>query len=437
MVLSVSCCFVAVYGLLSARQSSTEQSLSIIQSASELKNDKLLALIYPPGLMGGYRNQVIRLLSLVVRALKQDISSILLPSIQWATQVGNSTLWVPIPMDLLMDIDHWNSFYPKLPLLVDYHSSEQYDCWHVEDDPALPSNASELTRQVVSRGFLTPIYNISRDVASRQVKINQRRTDLLPNVTHCKHPMAYGGGKMAGRLWNDYIKFHDDIPYNSQSLVLQALRPKQQWRDVATQCVQHHTASQSNNYIALHARVELEMMNHPCGKTMEKNFTKILDMVSDLSSTRQDESINGVFVAVSRSGMEHQETEPGYNRFKNYIDENLITMNRLVESGLQNGRLPVFECGRQALHDYYYNVQPNAMDYGSTLQSMINFHVATEATIFVGVRGSSYSTDIWTTRYYQGKGDSNYEYTPNGIVLMENGGLPPAHSNCKNKKDKK
>jgi hypothetical protein len=64
---------------------------------------------------------------------------------------------------------------------------------------------------------------------------------------------------------------------------------------------------------------------------------------------------------------------------------------------------------------------------------MINFHVATEASIFVGVRGSSYSTDIWTTRFHLGKGDSNYEYTPDSIIQIDNGGLPPPHSNCKRK----
>ena len=80
--------------------------------------------------------------------------------------------------------------------------------------------------------------------------------------------------------------------------------------------------------------------------------------------------------------------------------------------------------------DQYYQKHPNSLDYGSLLQSVVNFYIATEATAFVGVRGSSYSTDIWTTRYHQGKGESNFEYTPEGIVAMANGGLPPKHTNC-------
>jgi hypothetical protein len=60
----------------------------------------------------------------------------------------------------------------------------------------------------------------------------------------------------------------------------------------------------------------------------------------------------------------------------------------------------------------------------------MNFYIATNATIFVGVARSSWSTDVWTTRYYQGKGATNFQYTPDGIIPVPNGGLPAAHKNC-------
>jgi hypothetical protein len=68
--------------------------------------------------------------------------------------------------------------------------------------------------------------------------------------------------------------------------------------------------------------------------------------------------------------------------------------------------------------------------YGSILPSLINFYVATQAQVFVGVSKSSWSTDVWTTRYYQGKGDGNYQYTPDGIKQLDHEGLPPPHKNC-------
>lgn len=429
--IAASCCILSAVVLFSKPESTRiQEPLPMVRSVPQPQNDgKLVALIYPPGIMGGYRNQCIRLLSLVVYALQNEIPSILLPSMQWSTRVDDQVSSGPIPMDLLFDIDYWNTFYPKLPRFVDYQPNRYYDCWHVQDESStLPANATELTRQVVSRGFLTPVYNLSRDIASRKVTPNLRQLDLLESVSHCRHPIAYGGGRMGGRLWRDYVELKGNIPFNAQALVLQALRPKQEWRNVAQKCVQQHASS--NNYIALHARVELDMMVHRCGQGKERNFTKILNMVSDLSSF-QTQPMDGVFVAVSRRGIEHQEEEPGYGKFKAFVDENVRTLNEAVQEGLQNGRLPVFECGRQAMHEHYYSLHQDTMDYGTTLQSMINFHVAVEASIFVGVRDSSYSTDIWMTRYHQGKGGANYEYTPNGIVLMENDGLPPLHGNCK------
>jgi hypothetical protein len=38
---------------------------------------------------------------------------------------------------------------------------------------------------------------------------------------------------------------------------------------------------------------------------------------------------------------------------------------------------------------------------------------------------------VWTTRYHQGKGDTNYEYTKSGTRKIEDGGLPTPHINCK------
>jgi len=48
---------------------------------------------------------------------------------------------------------------------------------------------------------------------------------------------------------------------------------------------------------------------------------------------------------------------------------------------------------------------------------------------------SSWSNDVWTMRYYQGKGDGNFEYTPGrGIVPIGTNGMPPPHEDCQNYK---
>merc|ERR1712166_883690 len=85
----------------------------------------------------------------------------------------------------------------------------------------------------------------------------------------------------------------------------EALIPAKQWRVLAKQCVDHHltlnhdhanpnkqqqksqpTATNSNDgfgYIALHARIEPEMLAHKCGKDMERNLTTLLNLVEHLS----------------------------------------------------------------------------------------------------------------------------------------------------------
>jgi len=397
---------------------------------------KVLALIYPPGLMGGYRNQVIRFLSLIVTALHRNITSLLLPSLLWSTQIdiNGTETWVPIPHDLMFDIVHWNSFSGVLPTLVE--ATDKMDCWTTH----LPTNSdmSPLVKEVVQRGFLTPIANTSYNLVTRNLVTNLRKLDVMRNVSHCKHPSAYGGGKGSGRLWRDYTKTEEMNNGNfdgADANLLKALRPRQEWRDLAQSCVTGNVHFEKN-YVALHARMELEMMNHRCGKSMQRNLTRLFNHVELLIENElEDEDIGGIFVAVSRAGMEISKGQ-WYDNVKFYADDNLLTLNRVVGDvqgkggeGLGGGKTAVFECGKR-LMDKYYSENPNSMEYGSLLESVVNFYVATEARAFIGVRGSSYSTDIWTTRYHQGKGDTNYEYTLDGIIPMENGGLPPKHTDC-------
>ncbi|KAI2494612.1 hypothetical protein MHU86_19937 [Fragilaria crotonensis] len=430
----------------------TVPTISPTKGETLAKEESILALLYPPGLMGGYRNQVIRLLSLVVTAVKRDIHSLLLPSLMWTTQIKiNDGLekWVPIPHDLIFDVDHWNSFSHVLPKLVP--DSPSLDCWTHDSSPA-PANSTLLTRHVLDRGFLTPIATLARSLTTREIIIpNLRKIDLYPNVSHCTHPQVYGGGKGAGRLWQDYIALQKQGAtrssssnnsastttltttnsaaskqkkwYGADAALLQALRPKQEWRDLAQSCVTDaysaaaataKATTNSNNsrnlhrdYVALHARMELEMMDHKCGKNMERNLTALFEHVEGFIMERMD-SVGGVFVAVSRSGIELS-TGKLYQKYKAYADDNLATLNRVVGDGrgsvgqgLGKDHV-VFECGKR-LMDKYYAANPDSADYGSLLQSVVNFHIATEAKAFIGVRGSSYSTDIWTTRYHQGKG---------------------------------
>ena len=376
----------------------------------------------------------------------------------------------------------------------------------------------------------------------------------------------------------------------------EALIPAKQWRVLAKQCVDHHltlnhhhanpnkqqqqqqqsppTTTTKNNdgfgYIALHARIEPEMLAHKCGKDMERNLTTLLNLVENLSidynsiilnsngngdsdsdgtnnATTEESPISeklrnniknnnhnnhrlleGVFVAVGRDEMQGYEkySTQDHGRIKdialynwNVLNDRTVSYdnqgNELFTSSIEKQKqrwmyqqnhedhihennaeddesshhhliaqhnnesssvpiaanttastqqhsLPIFECGegwveygfykdeqrqRELLQLHDTNNEDNENEsttitdsngellpnnyYGDILPSIINFWLAVNSDIFVGVMKSSWSNDIWTTRYYQGKGIYNFQYTHEGVIIpVENNGLPPPHKNC-------
>ncbi|GKY96535.1 hypothetical protein MPSEU_000613100 [Mayamaea pseudoterrestris] len=415
------------------------------------KPNTTLALLNPPGFLGGYRNQVIRLMGWVSYAVEHDYSYLYLPSILWRTQMQQlpDDPWHSIPMDLIFDVDYWNefSFAQALPMLV--REIRGSDCWTTELEPSIASkweSLHPLQHASMLKGSLRSIMNTTQNAIANSSLFNPRRVDLLSQVQHCQHPVVYGGGKGAGRLWNDYLAYRSNktansrLPNDVDQYILRALRPAERWRKLADECV---AAQHGDEYLALHARVEVEMMAHTCGSEMNWNLTSIFEQVSDfLSKKGSDEDIGGVFVAVSRDGMQANVTGGPWQKYRTYAEENVNILNRLVGSsgrqgeGLLGGKLTVFECGKQMM-DQFYAEHPDELYYGSLLEQAINFYIATAAKVFIGVNHSSYSTDVWTTRYYQGRGSANFQYTRNGrIEPVENGGLPTPHGNCVKKKRK-
>jgi hypothetical protein len=401
-----------------------------------------LALLYPPGFLGGYRNQVIRLISLCVHARKTNLTQLLLPSLLWATQlngIGVQVQWFTIPMEWVFDVEHWNLFSDNLPRLVENVANS--DCWVRGTNESRNQPLNPLQRGSLQQGFLGPISNITTGFLDGTINLNPRRVDYYPEVEFCQHPVVYGGGRTYGRLWNDYISyrknkdFNGSIPFQQDEWVLRALQPAHQWRKTAQECISLHTANEK--YIALHARVELEIFAHACGREMEWNLTKIFQQVEILSENDAYRNVSGLFVAVSRAGMRE---EGNYEKFKNIADGNIEVLNRFVGFGseqpalLGRNHLSVFECGEQMLTGFYAQ-HPGIPDHGALLQSVINFYIAVNADAFVGVSGSSYSTDVFTTRYHMGKGRQNFRYTKGyKVVPVENNGLPSPHFNCRQKK---
>lgn len=362
-------------------------------------------------------------------------------------------------MKLLFDVDHWNSFSPLLPKFTE--SVVGGDCW--EENPRLQNNreyphansstfVSPLVADVIAgSSFLLPVQNISHEILTGASKVKARKVDLLPKLQNCSRPFVYGGGRGAGRLWNDYIRLsraeNVSEEFNSgpnglrelRSLVMQALRPSDNWTRLAHECVKEQQIRRSKYslenatigtlpYMALHARVEVDMMTHRCSRDMEKNLTKIFEMVESFKANYDANisprgQLQGIFLAVSRHGMQRKTRDEVVHQL---AQENLEAISSKMAEDPS-----VFECGEKMMQTWY-SEQSDMQDdfYGSLLPSILNFYIATEASVFIGVSKSSWSADVWTTRYYQGKGGSNYEYTSAGISPVPNGGLPKPHGNC-------
>jgi hypothetical protein len=416
------------------------------------KPNTTLALLNPPGLMGGYRNQVIRLMGLVSYAAAHDYPYLYLPSVLWRTQMQQypRNPWYPIPMELIFDVDYWNSddFAGVLPKLV--QEIDNSDCWTTTDVlpelDNLTATLHPLQQASLQQGWLRPIANATQ-ASIMDPFLQLRKADYLSPVKHCQHPVVYGGGTGAGVLWNDYLGYRNNqtsngrLPNDVDQHILRAIRPAPKWRALAESCLSTsvHTRDVSSvSYLALHARVELEMMTHNCGADMNWNLTDIFQQVTDYlrSNHTTDDSIHGVFVAVSRDGLQANISDGPYQKFRPFVEENLATLDRHVGNGimkgegLMNSRVSVFECGKRMM-DRYYAIDPQSIYYGSLLEQVINFYIAVNAKVFVGVQRSSYSTDVWTTRYYMGRGSTNLQYTRNGrLEVVGNGGLPSPHKNC-------
>jgi hypothetical protein len=145
-----------------------------------------------------------------------------------------------------------------------------------------------------------------------------------------------------------------------------------------------------------------------------------------------------LFIALNKNNVDI-EPDPKQRGFsenlKKVANENRKVLKLIRNHGLF-GTIPVFESGVDTaakiwFSSYSFAIPLSASTLGVTdlVASVINFFTAVNADIFVGVRGSSYSTDVISARYYQSKDKSgleNYIVGPEGIERIY--GPAPPHS---------
>lgn len=362
--------------------------LNTTQTTQYPRYNETLALM-EPYIRGGFRNQAMRFTAFVFHARKKGIHQLLLPSINWCDKYGSDG---PVPFDQLFDVDHWNSFHPSLPLLVPYDPSQHFE-W---------------------------------DKGKFSVE-NPRE--------NAKHPYAHGhDGKGAGPLWWEYKSYahkrrtNPHIPRDpTEIFIFKALRPCRRLRELIAG---QSDAIREGNYMALHARVEPDMLAHndACPHIKVHNLTDIFTM---FRKTFPEPPASDLFIAINRKNLDRREKK-GREHVQAQSARNVVALNDAESNGLWDGKVSAFEVGLKVLDDPFYD------DKREISASVMNFFLAVNARVFVGTEVSTYSTDVWTVRYHWGKHE-NYKYLPwpEGVVPAAPNGTDPLPYDCHSENKKR
>ena len=273
-------------------------------------------------------------------------------------------------------------------------------------------------------------------------------------------PMTYlvphGGTKMGGRLWWEYdgMQSHRSKPeegtgkYPDHLLLEQAiyklLIPSPPIRRAIQDSLDEAVGNSNMNkptMVALHPRIEHDMLLHDiCNKYMQMNLTKIFESIGNMPK------FDLLFVAVSKA-LVHGKPPPLMQENPELLKlalENMVTLDHarnygvfgtkeqkgipMLESGTSTAskiKFPVMEPGNT---DGSKVVTAQSLEVTELVASVVDFFTALEADAFVGVRGSTFSQDVFSVRYYQhqdrggggdgdgdGGGENNFVVGPNGM----------------------
>eukprot|EP00804_Cyclotella_cryptica_P005069 CCRYP_011507-RB/>CCRYP_011507-RB protein AED:0.01 eAED:0.01 QI:94/-1/1/1/-1/1/1/75/501 len=431
-----------------------------------------------PHFLGGFRNQHMRFVAFVDHAIKQNISQILLPSLRWGDAYNRGK---SIPHEYLFDVKYWNARAKEkgLPFLVRYDvevlegSTQSQPCfnstsglYHGLDEEFLRHNETNLRKidtlaEIRKSGLIH-----CRGGPSSEAIGNSSNPFPVTNL------VPIGAGKGAGKFWNDYYKLQgrrsktiidDRIPV--EQAIFQLLRPSEEIRWAVDKAINaaatNRTREMKSNkcrLLALHPRVEQEMLTHRCSKHQENNLTKVLERIwefppfsvamdRDGHNTTANKLASAkfgfdlLFLAVSAYQVEKPpRDDPLAIPLHAIMVENHKTLLNARAHGF-HGSVPVFESGAGTAKEVrFWKVNSDNMTSFSAeslgvvelVASIVNFFTSVNADVFVGVRGSSFSTDVFAVRHYLNKDvgnlhGRNYIISPDGIEELIG---PPRVHNC-------
>jgi len=353
----------------------TPAELARIWNITKPYCNETASALFTRGYFAGYRNQIMSFSGLVMWSLLDGHKQILLETINHKDTYGTNKR---SPHEALFDVEHWNSYYPKLPRMV-----------HCDPNIMIDYNCSANGKG----SFGWPIHNMPHHYKT----FKNEHFVSYSRYTRKKGPLA------------------EPFPNQADILIKSgALRPHPEMRAHAKKLFKTMGVKE-DDYMALHARIEPDMQKHPVCR--EKKVLNLTSIVQFLETTWKHPPVSAVFMPINRQYLEKEGLEENYKKGEeiNWIAvNNLKELNRLSNEGLWGGKAKIFEFGSNALEGTKY-----AERMWSIGGSILNFDIATNAKFFVGTEISSFSNDLVATRFYRGNFE-NYFYRPDGLHRVTN-----------------
>jgi hypothetical protein len=266
-------------------------------------------------------------------------------------------------------------------------------------------------------------------LAKRGLKIRRCFTHLVP----------YGGGLTVGRLWKGYYELQKTrklasmtVKINKKLLnvypehlpvekaIFQLLQPSDALRSAMEAAALLHSndgKQQSTDgkaiprILALHPRIERDMLKHKCARYMENDLATVFERIRTYPSfvDGSEHKFDLVFIALSK--MQVEDMSQGITQsVVETMTNNLHTLNMARTNGLFESSIPIFESGTATASTVLFVETPldantetftaDQLGVNELVAMVINYFTLVRADIFVGVRGSSFSTDVFSARYY-------------------------------------
>ena len=339
---------------------------------------------YPHSFWGGFCNQLMMFIGMIMLSDESHFSQILVEGIRWKDTFGTNQ---QIRHDLLFDVVHWNSYHPNLPRIIAH-------------EPQVLPDVKIVGNEVSPRIR----WKVDAENATKPYRLGQRQTSAVHKY------LDHNTKVWKGKEKRSPIEI---------AIMKGAFRPHPEMQRIIDDFL--HSGMDSS-YMVLHARVEPDMQIH--GKCKEKKVTAFRDIMRMLEEKFKEPPVSTLLVMLNREILEKEVANP--ENSNTLAVENLNTLNDLISNGAWGGRVKVVEAGSKLAIESKHKIYSK---HSTVAGGIMNFFISLQANTFIGTEVSSYSSALVKSRFFRGSLD-NYFYVPEGLNLATKGDVEPPKFAC-------